>query len=207
MICAEFEEKVALYVGGDLEPAEAARVAEHLRRCPDCAEFADGLQPDRAVLQAAPPEMADADFTAMRRGVRRAFVRQRTFKRVAPVALIAASVLVAVAVRNRHLEAPPMPPQTAVLTTAPPAMQQVNRSAPAKPPVRRRRLQPVQVARLETPPRPDPVLEAALRDFIAAQEAPQPPPVIAPPVEIRLVTNDPSVVLILVPSSSGATNE
>ena len=75
MRCAGFEERIVGYLGGDLTPAEALAVEQHLRACTDCAELARGLEADRAWLASRPPEIAEGDFAAMRREIRHRVTR------------------------------------------------------------------------------------------------------------------------------------
>ena len=98
MNCLPFEEKIAQYVDGGLDPNDTRDIEDHLRTCPACAEFAEALQSDRTWLRTVPPETADVDFAALRRQIRSAIVHERRAKSLMPVLLLAASVLLAVAV-------------------------------------------------------------------------------------------------------------
>jgi len=77
MTCAEFEERIALYVGGELAPGERLAVEEHLRVCAECAALARELEEDRAWLASRPPETAEVDYVAMRMEIRRRIDRPR----------------------------------------------------------------------------------------------------------------------------------
>lgn len=98
MSCPSFEEKIARYAGGDLEPAEIRTVEGHLRQCAACAELARLLEQDRAWLGSRPPEAADMDYAAMRSQIRRAIVHRRGARRWAWALAAAAAVLLATGV-------------------------------------------------------------------------------------------------------------
>jgi hypothetical protein len=66
MRCAEWEERVALYAGGDVERG-AAEIERHLRECAACRAFAAELRESLALLRAAhAEEIPAAAFTAVR---------------------------------------------------------------------------------------------------------------------------------------------
>jgi anti-sigma factor RsiW len=103
MTCADFEERIALYVGGDLTADERLAVEDHLRACSACAELARELEEDRTRLASRPPETAEVDFAAMRREIRRKIDRPRwIWKWIAA----AAAVLLAVGVASMLRRAP-----------------------------------------------------------------------------------------------------
>jgi hypothetical protein len=67
MNCSEWEERIALYAGGDLHPAEAAEVERHLGDCPGCRLFASDLKESLELLQDVHREpLAPAHFAAVR---------------------------------------------------------------------------------------------------------------------------------------------
>jgi hypothetical protein len=230
MNCLPFEERIAEYLDGALDRAEVRVVEEHLRVCPACAQFADRLEYDRILLRTPPPETAEVDFAAMRSQLRRAIVQQRRPTRLAPALLIAASILMAVGIAAIRLGparvqvGQALPPATATSFTR--GADPLVRTGPPGPAVanginirpnakRSTRALPGggtpadQGARPTTAPVPqaDPALEAALREFVAAEKAPAVSPEAASPIEIRIVTGDPNVVLILLQETSGVSNE
>jgi len=70
MSCAIWEEPVALFAGGDLEPAEAAGVERHLSECAACRALAADLQSNLDGLREAHREpLAREHYTAVRAGV------------------------------------------------------------------------------------------------------------------------------------------
>ncbi len=67
MNCRDWEERIALYTGGDLGPNQAAEVERHLGDCPDCQLFASGLKESLGLLQGIHQEpIAPAHFAAVR---------------------------------------------------------------------------------------------------------------------------------------------
>ena len=67
MNCANWEERIALYMGGDLGRDESAEVARHLAECAGCRLFASGVRESLAVLREAHGEpLNDAAFAAVR---------------------------------------------------------------------------------------------------------------------------------------------
>ena len=62
MNCANWEERIALYMGEDLSGAEAREVQQHLAECPGCQLFASGIRESLAVLREA--HVADANEAA-----------------------------------------------------------------------------------------------------------------------------------------------
>ncbi len=86
MNCAEWEEQVALYVGGDLE--ETASVERHLAVCDDCWDFSKELESNRDLLADVP-----LDVTALA-SVRAGVLRQVQGRRFA-WGKVAAAILLA----------------------------------------------------------------------------------------------------------------
>ncbi|MGO9229604.1 MAG: anti-sigma factor family protein [Bryobacteraceae bacterium] len=68
MSCAMWEERVALFAGGDLETAEAAAVERHLSRCAACSALAADLRSELDELRAAHSEPLAAEHFATVRG-------------------------------------------------------------------------------------------------------------------------------------------
>ncbi len=66
MSCPSWQDKIALYVGGDVAADEIGALNEHLHACAACGSFASALERDGGLLRAAPPEMSGVDFGAMR---------------------------------------------------------------------------------------------------------------------------------------------
>lgn len=67
MNCAKWEERVALYLGGDLASDEAAAVERHLSECTGCQVFAGGMRESLALLREAhADELPAAAYAAVR---------------------------------------------------------------------------------------------------------------------------------------------
>jgi hypothetical protein len=67
MNCRNWEERIALWAGGDLAPSEARDVEGHLTHCPDCQMFAGGINQSLETLRGAHAEpIAEAHFAAVR---------------------------------------------------------------------------------------------------------------------------------------------
>jgi len=167
MKCAEFEERIAFYAGGDLAADQRPAVEEHLRVCSGCAALARELEEDRAWLASRPPETAEADFAAVRREIRRKIERPRwIWKWIAAAAAVLLVCAVVVNVRRAPVKERPLPPvaaqkEVAAVIAAPRPKEAVVRSR-----VRR------------------PVRKVALGEP-------------APQVEIRIATRNPNVTIIL----------
>jgi len=178
MSCVEWQEQIALHAGGDLPDADEARLELHLAACPDCAELAAGLGADRARLRTRPPEVAEMDFERMRRELRGKIVRQRRLRRWAPMAAVAAALLVAVMMPSRT-------DRRIVRSVMPIEEKRPLVSTETEAPVSK----PVRVVR-KTDGKIRPSVLRAYSD-----------------VEMRLNTADPSVTIILLPVQTENPNE
>lgn len=180
MNCAIWEERIALYMGGDLAPAESAPVERHLAECAGCQVFASGMREGLAVLRGAHADELDAAaFTAVRARVLGELQRQPARRWLFGLGAVAALLLLAiwmrpvkhVAVAHREL---PAPVREAVRAPAVRKTPEVARAAP----VRRHR-----TARTATLVRP-----AALPEK---------------PLVVKLVTDDPSIVIYWITDTRG----
>ena len=140
MNCANWEERIALHAGGDLEGAEAAEMERHLADCPGCQLFWSGMKGTLADLQDAHAGgVRAADLAAVRAGVMAEIERgRRVWRRLAWVSGvgIAAAVLLAVALRPGPLPAPP--PRIALKIPEAPLVRTVAKVAPPERPRRQR---------------------------------------------------------------------
>jgi hypothetical protein len=212
MNCVMFEEKISQYVDGALDWSDACLVEQHLRTCAACAAFADRLEYDRILLQTLPPECSEIDFACLRAEIRGRIASEHRGAKRLPVLAAAASFLLAAgigAIWLRPGRAPIHPPQTANVKVE----QNGTDGADGRLGGHAKSLDTnVETAdknvRATSIPRADPALEAALQEFLAAEEVP-PPPAVAPasPVAIHIVTGDPNVVLILLQENGGVSNE
>jgi Putative zinc-finger len=120
MNCVEWEERVALYAGGDLAAEEAAGVERHLGECAGCQVFASGMRQALETMREAHREIpVEAHFAA---------VRARVMERIASprraiwwyAAAAAAILIMVLAVRFEWQPVPP-DPVAVVQAPAPPA--------------------------------------------------------------------------------------
>ena len=149
MNCMDWEERIALYAGGDSEGAEAAAVERHIADCPGCQVFWSGLRETLGQLRETHSlELSPADFTAVRARVMAEIERgRRVWRRLAWVSGvgIAALLLVGVAVRTK-LQAPLPPPPAMVRLSIPQAPLTVRERLPQKTMVRATMLVKLQTA-------------------------------------------------------------
>ena len=187
MNCAEWEERIALYCGGDLAPAEARAVEAHLAGCGDCRAFESGLRESLGALHEAHAEpLAEAHFTALRaRVLDQLAAGYRPWRRWAwsGAALASAAVVLVLAVLPRRAERQPVPAfverSAAAVSHAVPAPIAAA-AAPVKPGLRR------------------PLIPAKAH---LVRSAPAAPP--AQPLVVKLVTDDPNVVIYWITAKSG----
>jgi hypothetical protein len=121
MSCIDWEERVALHAGGDLESGE---VEQHLAECADCRRLSEGLRETLGVLREVhAEEIPAAHFTAVRAGVIAEIERGRkVWRRLAWVSGvgIAAALILGLALLPGPLPAPP--PRAAIRIPSAPAI-------------------------------------------------------------------------------------
>jgi anti-sigma factor RsiW len=144
MNCRDWEERLALYLGGDLPPREAKEVERHLRDCPGCQLFSSGLKEAQELLQELHREpIAPAHLAAVRARVLSELVGQTIVSRglsafrrwILGFAAVAAMLLVALLVfrpvrsplPGTSADLPPLGPQSAPAVLPP---RQVSNQAP-----------------------------------------------------------------------------
>src|SRR6185436_5457523 len=70
MNCNSFEEWIALYVEGDLDPSRARNVESHLESCASCQRFLKELEASQAIVKELAAEALDpASFSVVRQRV------------------------------------------------------------------------------------------------------------------------------------------
>ena len=98
MNCRDWEERIALYAGGDLPAAQVAEAERHLADCPGCQLLAGGLRQGLGALREAHEEpLEEAHFAAVRARVLAELERERrpVWRRAWVYGLAAALVLAA----------------------------------------------------------------------------------------------------------------
>jgi anti-sigma factor RsiW len=100
MNCGDWQERIALYAGGDLEPSEAQAVERHVAECAGCQMLLSGLRQSLELLREAHGEpVEEAHFAAVRARVLAELERGRTRTwRFAWVYAMAAAAVVLLAV-------------------------------------------------------------------------------------------------------------
>jgi anti-sigma factor RsiW len=171
MNCFDWEERIALYAGGDLAPAEVQAVERHVAECAGCRLLLSGLRESLSLVREAHIEGVDAaHFAAVRARVlaelERGPARRWRFGWV--YALAAAAVVILVAMWPR--------PEQRMVVAMPPAP-----AAPA-------------VARAVLPPR------HYRRPVVKPVARPEEP---AEPMVVKLLTNDPNVVIYWITGTKG----
>ena len=118
MNCHDWEERIALHAGGDLDSSEAAEVQRHLADCPGCQVFWSGLRQTLGELREIHAvELSPADLIRVRTGVMAEIERsRRVWRRLAWVSGvgIAAMTLLGVALVKTSSPLPPPPPRVAL---------------------------------------------------------------------------------------------
>jgi hypothetical protein len=198
MSCSQWEDKVALYTGGDLEAAEAAEISGHLAACPDCRSLSEALRQDREEMEALTraSEPSAADLAGVRLRVFERIERRRRAWRglvwaLAP-ALAGLVVFALVAPLGKKTVQPPTPVPPVRVALGPQA-------APARVPEPARA--PLTEVRRRTP-RPTPARVAEGKPLVAKSVAgdtrPATPARMAEdrPLAVKFFTDDPNVVIV-----------
>jgi hypothetical protein len=133
--CAQTRDALADLLYGELPPAEAQAVQEHLAGCPPCrAEYA-ALRQVRAALDAAPAPRAEVDLPRLyREAARRQEKRLRRWRRLAVAGVAAAAGLLVALVLRLEVR---LEQHQVVLRWAAPPQAVAPRPAPPPPDVAR----------------------------------------------------------------------
>ena len=132
MNCREWEERLALYAGGDLGRSEAEEVERHTAGCPGCQVTVSGLKQAVETLRLGHAELPpDAAFGAVRARVMAALRHRRRplWKRAWIYGLAAASLAMAAALR---LATPPAPVSPVAVARRPEQNAEAGSSASAE---------------------------------------------------------------------------
>jgi anti-sigma factor RsiW len=171
MNCKDWEERIALSAGGDLDPALEAEVRQHLAECAGCRGLAGSIEDSLTLLRSAHEEpIAAGHYAAVRARVLDRVARERRpWRRWVWAAGLAAGLAVAgVFLAMRSAEKP----KVFVAAVRPRVAQEV----PVRP------VEPVAATVPARRPRPRRTV------------APRPPQPVEPLV-VKLITNDPNVVI------------
>jgi hypothetical protein len=201
MNCSQWEEPIALYLGGDLPAAEAAGVERHLAECIACQVLASGLKETLALLKETHQKpIAEAHYAAVRARVLGELRSGRQRRWIWGFAAAAAALLLSVAVWYRPAKlrvieiARPMPPRAPELISPPPKQEPLKLAA--WPHHRRARPRALEAARSRAPEAPEPLKLAA-----QPQSPQRPEP--AESITVRLETSDPDVIIYWITDPRG----
>jgi hypothetical protein len=172
MNCVEWEERIALYTGGELAGEDAAEVERHVGQCLGCQVFASGMRQSLEFLTSAHQDVPDpAHFAAVRARVL-SEIRGTSRRYLWPViaAVAAAAAILLVMLRPHPVRKPDAPQPVVAHVPAP--------EPPLEPAVR--------VARHRR--------KAPRRRAVVVAKA-QPRHEETKPLVVKLVTDDPNVVI------------
>jgi len=182
MNCREWEEAIALYAGGDLDPVRSREVERHLAGCAGCQIFASGMIECLETMRAGHgEEIAPAHFQAVRARVLAKLQplpwwRSGWFRAAAAAALACCALWLATLYRE-------------IMRPAPPRIALARPAAPA-------------VIRL--PEKPIPVIPAHAAAPLHSAHPPRRRHLVAPePLTVRIVTDDPDVVIYWITNPRG----
>ena len=121
MNCVEWQERIALYAGGDGTPAESAMVERHIGECAGCQVFWSGMKESLAVLREVHAELPDAaHFAAVRARVIGELERSSGgWLRLAWVPVAAVIAVLALLLWPSRTELPAAPRMMAAIPSAP----------------------------------------------------------------------------------------
>jgi len=104
MTCADVRARLALLLYGDLPPAEADEVRQHLARCPGCCDERTAVAQLRHLLDAVPAPAVAVDLPRLYRDAAEGQARRLRRWRAAAVAALAVAAAVVVALLLSRLE-------------------------------------------------------------------------------------------------------
>jgi len=177
MNCPEWEEAIALYAGGDLDARRSVEVERHLAVCAGCQIFASGIMECLEAMKAGHrQEISGAHYAAVRARVLAKLQPAPWWRRRwVPAAALAAAACCAwwLAMVNEKLHQPVPPPQVA----------------------------------LARPPAPPPAADPARTVPALPRHPVHPPhlrkPITEEPLTVRMVTDDPNVVIYWITNPKG----
>ena len=176
MNCVVWEERVALYAGGDLPAAEAVAVEQHVADCAECQGLMSGLRQSLQLLREGHAEpIEQPHFAAVRaRVISQLESESRPWWRYGwAFALTAAAMALFLWFRPQPIE------QLALTPLPAPSAPAVAKVPPAPIPVRR------------------PGIKRPVHTVAAKPETP------AEPVKVKLLTDDPNVIIYWITDTKG----
>ena len=202
MSCAIWEDRVALFAGGDLEAAEAASVEQHIGGCAACRELAEDLRAGLDGLREAHAEpLAATHYAAVRLRVLAGLARPTRRPALWAWAWAGATVLavavawVALTVRMPRsngagalVHASPVGRASAGLHAGAPVLERRAANGASR---RRRRAMPESEATAELASLPG----FGAHELVMAEAVPPPFTEEAPVHMVQLATDDPNVVI------------
>jgi hypothetical protein len=186
MNCKDWEERIALYSGGD--PVPGADIESHLAECAGCRTFASGIKDGLELLRSAHREpIAAAHYTAVRVGVLARLAKEaeqrRPWRRWLWVPGLAAGLAVAAVFLPMRPVEKTSRVRVAAVRPSEDAPVPLRSSVPATPPVRVTRVRPH-------------------RSSAPIRRTPGPPPLVEPLV-VKLITSDPDIVIYWIADRKG----
>jgi hypothetical protein len=212
MKCSRWQQRIALYVGGDLETRQIRGVERHLDTCSACRELAEALRRDLEVLAGLESDELNGVAFGSVRGEVMAEVEKRTASPLAAVlsnhsrvAMAAAVVAVVAALVVMWPNGGPEEPRIAEENVRKPTAAAENpiETGPEEPDA------PVVTVSEFAEPQP-PVLEREPKTLIARAEPPSvahqsvvSPSAPVEPMTMKILTDDPDVVIYWIVDSKG----
>jgi anti-sigma factor RsiW len=184
MNCVDWEERIALYAGGDLPPAGVQAVERHVAECAGCQTLLNGLRQSLALVREVHREpVEEAHFAAVRaRVLAELGAPARRWGFAWGFAIAAAALVLSIAMWPR----PVRKTVTQALVPAPIVHDGGADTQAPGPPV----LRPARARRRAGPGGP-------------ARTRGSAPPQPAEPMVVKLITNDPDVVIYWITSTKG----
>jgi hypothetical protein len=185
MNCVDWEERIALYAGGDLAPAEGQAVERHVAECAGCQMLLSGLRESLRLVREVHGEPVEAaHFAAVRARVLAELERApaRRWRFAWGFAMAAAAAVLLIAMWQR----PERKTVTHALVPAP-VVSRGGVDADLPPARVSRTVRPRHKAGSGRPPR------------TMASAPPEP----AEPMVVKLLTNDPDVVIYWITGTKG----
>ncbi|HWB82770.1 MAG TPA: zf-HC2 domain-containing protein [Bryobacteraceae bacterium] len=194
MNCAEWEERIALLVGRDLADDSAEEVERHLAGCAGCREFAAQMRQDLVLLREWHGESpAPAHFAAVRARVLAQIEEQRPGiwpKLLAyGLAAVMAVLVAALVLTPRHRRV--LPSEVAFVPPVPVASTMSESLVLPEPPP---------LPRLRALRRPSAAIGVPAALPVESADVPAEP---AQPLMVKLITNDPNVVIYWIADAKG----